>query len=122
MVDVLVVSDEPWVIDAVRAALATAEYSLTEISNPHAAADHAATTDVAVVDLQIGSMGGMAVTRELRSVADPAPPIIVLLDRDADAFLASRAGASASVRKPLEGFALRDTIDGLLTGRAPVTG
>lgn len=73
-----------------------------------------------VVDLQIGSMGGMAVIRAVREALAGAtvPPIIMLLDRAADAFLARRAGADAWVRKPLDGFELREVADHLLAAAA----
>jgi DNA-binding response OmpR family regulator len=43
-----------------------------------------------------------------------APPVILLLDRDADAFLAGRSGAVAWVRKPFSAHDLRAAVDGAL--------
>ena len=55
--------------------------------------------DIGIFDLQIGSMGGMAVTLSLRqdesSGRVPHVPIVMLLDRIADVFLARRSGADA---------------------------
>ena len=54
-------------------------------------------------------MGGMAVTHEVRSrfglAGDPSPPVVILLDRSADGFLAKRAGADGWLVKP---FTTRD--------------
>jgi DNA-binding response OmpR family regulator len=58
---------------------------------------------VAVVDLHAGSAGGFSLVREmaetdrLRSV-----PIVMLLDREQDSWLARQAGADAIKVKPLE--------------------
>lgn len=117
MADILVVADEPWVLNDVRAALGDARYSLTEMVDPRTvvATVTADAPDALVVDLQVGSMGGMAVTRAVRDAfagADtPAPPVILMLDRDADAFLAGRSGATAWVRKPFGAAELRQAID-----------
>jgi DNA-binding response OmpR family regulator len=120
MSDILVVADETWVLNDVRAALSEPRYSLHEITDPREVTDRIETTlpDAVVVDMQIGSMGGMAVTRAVRDAAAvegvTAPPIILLLDRDADAFLAGRSGAVAWVRKPFPAHELRAAIDGAL--------
>ena len=120
MIDVLVVADGPWVLDDVRAALDDGRYLLHEHTDPRTVAEAVRDSPpgLLVVDLQIGSKGGMAVTRTVRDLATTGaigamPPVIMLLDRAADAFLARRAGADAWVRKPLDGFELREAADGL---------
>ncbi|HSG78547.1 MAG TPA: response regulator [Acidimicrobiia bacterium] len=122
MPKILVVADEAWVVNDVHAALAEASYQVTVLDDPADLADtyRDVEPDVVILDLQVGSMGGMAGTREIRHVAardgtDPAP-VIVLLDREADGFLAKRAGATARLRKPFNGFDLRDLIDTLTAG------
>jgi AmiR/NasT family two-component response regulator len=37
-------------------------------------------------------------------------PVVLLLDRNADAFIAKRAGAAAWVRKPFTAFELRSAV------------
>jgi CheY-like chemotaxis protein len=116
MAEILVIADEPWVINDIRAALADDRYSITEVADPRAVAARVeeSSYDVVMVDMQVGSMGAMAVTRAVRAATRPsgaAPPVIVLLDRDADAFLARRAGATAWIRKPFGAQDLRRTIE-----------
>ena len=54
-------------------------------------------------------MGGMAVTRAIRDSEHPVP-VIILLDREADAFLAGRSGANSWITKPFTASALRATV------------
>lgn len=122
MPKILLVADEPWVVNDVHAALADASYQVTVLDDPYEIDDTYAEVapDAVILDLQVGSMGGMAITRSIRHAAghdgaEPAP-VVVLLDREADAFLAKRAGATARLCKPFNGFALRDLIDGLVAG------
>ena len=113
----LVVTDAAWVSNAVHAALPEPDYRLVDLDDPAAAASVAVaeSVDVVVVDLQVGAMGGMAVTRLVRdetgSAADPGIPVVILLDRAADSFLAKRAGARAWVTKPFSAHEIRTAID-----------
>jgi CheY-like chemotaxis protein len=113
MAHILLVADLPWVADAVRAALSGTGHDLTLTSDPAGAPALVLEQgiDVVLVDLQVDSMGGMAVTRALRAAARAAggdpPGVVLLTDREADAFLAGRAGADAWIRKPFGAFALR---------------
>lgn len=122
MADILVVTDASWVVNDVRSALTDARFSVAVAADPRSAGDAVTEQepDIVLVDLQVGSMGGMAVTRAIRDAAAVAgssrPPIVLLLDRDADGFLAGRSGADAWLRKPFTADALRSTIDALLTG------
>ena len=124
MPKILVVADESWVVNDVRSALAETRYDVTVLANPHEIVDSYAAVqpDLAIIDLQVQSMGGMAITRSIRHAALAAdaaiPPIVVLLDREVDAFLAKRAGAAARLRKPFNGFELRDTVDRLIAGES----
>lgn len=116
MTEILVIADEPWVINDIRAAVADDRHSITEVADPRtvAARVEVSSYDVVIVDMQVGSMGAMAVTRAVRAATGPSdatPPVIVLLDRDADAFLALRAGATAWIRKPFGAQDLRRTIE-----------
>ena len=113
----LVVTDEPWIRNEVHAALTAPDVSLLDHLDPATAAETASSSDVAAVicDLQIGSRGGMAVTRDLLGAAavnDTKPvPVVLLLDRSADVFLARRAGAAAWVTKPFSSHELVEALD-----------
>ena len=65
MPNIIVVTDEPWVANDVRAALAEARFEITEVGDPRAAVEACKEHEPAavIIDLQVGSMGGMAVAR-----------------------------------------------------------
>ncbi|HQT99966.1 MAG TPA: response regulator [Acidimicrobiales bacterium] len=76
--------------------------------------------DLVVADLQMGSMGAMAICLELRheesyGACEPVA-VLMLLDRRADVFLARRAGAEGFVVKPLEPLIVRQAVRALLAG------
>ena len=120
MAEIVVAADTSWVINDVRAALGDERFTIHEVADPRAvvAAVGEFAPAVVIVDLQIGSMGGMAITRAVRDAfaggVETAPPVILLLDRDADAFLAGRSGAAGWVRKPFSSGDLRAAIDQLV--------
>ena len=76
--------------------------------------------DLLVVDLQMGNMGAMAVCLELRLEESygnlPHVPVLMLLDRRADVFLAKRSGAEGWVVKPLDPMRIRRGTAALLNG------
>lgn len=128
MPDILLVADLPWVVDAVRAALAgtAGEVAVTAdpAGAPALALEHG--TGMVLVDLQVGSMGGMAVARAIRSAAHaagvPPPAVGLLLDREVDAFLAGRSAADGWVRKPFGAPELRRLVEELAGKRAARAG
>ena len=103
--NVLLVADSKWMVNQVNAALA-GPHKIIEISDPYEAEEAATTAeaDLILIDLQVGSMGGMAITRNLKSLAMAGEttdaPILLLLDRSADEFLAKRSGADGWIVKP----------------------
>ena len=76
--------------------------------------------DLVIADLQIGSMGGVAVTMALRLDASvgrvPVVPVLLLLDRVADVHLGKRCGADGWLVKPLDAFRLRRAARALAAG------
>jgi DNA-binding response OmpR family regulator len=117
---VLVASDANWVRDHVRAALCGPGFELIEVDRGHDVRQVVADRepDLAIVDLQIGNMGGMAVSIDLRLEESggrlPHVPILLLLDRQADKFLARRSTADAMLVKPIDAGTLRRTVKSLL--------
>lgn len=110
---VLLAADADWLIDEVVAALGGPDTSFTVCRDGRLVADlvEERTPDLAVLDLQIGSMGGMAVTMSLRldesAGALPHVPVLMLLDRRADLHLARRSDAEGWLIKPLDALRLR---------------
>lgn len=76
--------------------------------------------DLAILDLQIGSMGAMAICLEMRNEesygAAEAVPVLMLLDRRPDVFLARRSGAEGFLVKPLAPGRVRAAVRALLAG------
>ncbi len=121
--DVLIASDEAWVRDDVKAVLSTMpDVTVREVTAGAAVlpAVEERRPDLAVLDLQIGNMGAMAVCLDLRlehaSGRAPAVPVLMLLDRRADVFLARRSRAEGWVIKPLDPVRLRRAVRTLLEG------
>ena len=73
-----------------------------------------------IVDLQMGNMGGVAVCLDLRleeSYGDlPHVPVLMLLDRRADVFLARRSEAEGWIVKPLDPIRIRRAAKALIEG------
>ena len=120
MARVILVADADWVRNQTLSALGGPDNEMIEVTDPRTALDRADETDpdLAIIDMQVGSMGGMALTRTLKDgamVGDiGAMPILLLLDRSADTFLAKRAGADAWLVKPFSSQDLRREVDSLL--------
>lgn len=114
MSKVLLVADASWVINEVRAALSLGEWDIVDVADPRTVTEMTKDQrpDAVIVDMQVGSMGGMAVIRGIRGEVDVAdrPLTVLLLDRSADRFLARRAGADACVRKPVNAAELRKAL------------
>jgi DNA-binding response OmpR family regulator len=120
MATMLLVADDAWVRNDVAAAVTDPGTTIVTTDDPETApammAEHLCS--IAIVDMQVGSMGGMAITRLLRDAMvggsiDEAP-IVMLLDRSADVFLAGRAGADAHLVKPFTSQQLRSILTALL--------
>ena len=116
MAHLLLVADDTWVENDVAAAVTDPGTLLETINEPEEAAEvlSAQRYDAAIVDMQVGSMGGMAITRLLKdamALGDvDSTPIILLLDRQADIFLARRAGADGFIVKPFTSQQLRSAL------------
>lgn len=119
---ILVATDADYVLADVTAALDGPDVTFEVFTNGRdvtpAVRRHA--PDVAVLDLQVGSMGGMAVTMELRldeSVGITSHvPVLMLLDRRADVHLARRSNADGWLIKPLDALRLERAVATVLAG------
>ena len=121
-VHILIATDAQWVVNDVVAALDAPSTTFTIISNGRevAAAVAAQTPDIAILDMQVGSMGGMAITMDLRlDQSDgrlPKVPVLMLLDRVADIHMARRSGADGWTIKPLDSLRLRKAVTEIAAG------
>jgi CheY-like chemotaxis protein len=117
---ILVAADGRLVRDLVKSACTGPGQRVIEVSRgqdvrPTVAAE---APDVVVLDMQIANMGGIACAIDLRLEAGagrlPDVSILLLLDREADRFLAKRADADAELVKPIDPGTLRKAVDQLL--------
>ena len=124
MADVLIASDSAELRAAVRSVLDSGKDQVRELESgrdvvPAVSERH---PDLVVLDFQIGSMGGMATSLELRLEESgdrlDYVPVLLLLDRRADVYLAGRAQADGWLVKPLDPVRLRRAIQALLSGQS----
>ena len=112
-VHILVGTDADYVLNDIAAALGGPDVSFTVCRNGRDVSPvvKQRTPDLVVLDLQIGSMGGMAVTMSLRldesSGALPHVKVLMLLDRQADVHLAKRCAADGYLVKPVDPLTLK---------------
>jgi DNA-binding response OmpR family regulator len=121
MSEVLLATDADWIHQEVAAAL-DGEHTVTRVRRGADVRTAVAAREPALVilDLQIGNMGGMATCIDLRLEAGagrlPDVPVLMLLDREADVFLAKRSDADGWLVKPLDAFRLRRAVTAILEG------
>jgi DNA-binding response OmpR family regulator len=117
---ILVAADSKLVRDLVKSACIGPGQRVIEVSRgqdvrPTVAAEQ---PELVVLDMQIANMGGVACAIDLRLEAGagrlPDVSILLLLDREADRFLAKRADADAELVKPIDPGTLRKAVDKLL--------
>ncbi len=122
MPELLVVSDSYSVREAVKAAVPDTGVTVRELNHGTDVrlVVNGRKPDLIVVDSQIGRMGGMATTLDLHLEAGagrlPHVPVLMLLDRRADVFLARRSDAEGWVVKPLDPMRLGRAMSALLAG------
>ena len=123
----LLATDADWIVEQVGAALDGPDVQWTVARAGRAVRSAVARAvadgngpDLAILDLQIGTMGGVAVCLDLRLEESagrlPHIPVLMLLDRSADVFLAQRPGAEGWLIKPLDAIRLRRAVRTILAG------
>lgn len=74
--------------------------------------------DLVITDCQVQSMGGVAIALDLKLEESggraPHVPVLILLDRRADVFLAKRSAAEGYLVKPLDPIRIRRAVEALL--------
>ena len=118
----LIVSDSESVLAELRSALEDDE---TEVRELHAGEDVRPAVeedppDLVITDLQVGNMGGVAICLDLHLEESggriPHVPVVILLDRRADVFLARRSASEGWLVKPLDAIRIRRAARAVLDG------
>jgi DNA-binding NtrC family response regulator len=123
---VLVYSDDRATRDKVRLAIGrrpAADLPLVEIieTATHAAVIDALEkggVDLAVLDGEAVPIGGMGIARQAKEEIFQAPPILLLIGRRDDAWLATWSRAEAAVAHPLDPMEVASAVADLLRRRA----
>jgi DNA-binding response OmpR family regulator len=74
--------------------------------------------DVMVLDGEAQPSGGMGVCRRARDEIHDCPPVLLVIGRRDDGWLATWSGADAVVSHPIDPRALADALAGLMRQRA----
>ena len=125
---VLLATDADWIHEEVDAAIAGDDIEVLRVNEGvHVLpVTHEMHPDLVILDQQIGNMGAMAACMSLRldESVDKLEhvPVLILLDRDVDIFLASRCEADGWLVKPLDAFRLRRAATALLAGETYTEG
>jgi DNA-binding response OmpR family regulator len=112
-VHILLATDADWIVDEVTAALGGPDTSFTVCREGRLVSKLVGERppDLAVLDLQVGSMGGMAIAMALRLDESggllPHVKVLMLLDRQPDVYLAQRSSADGWLIKPLDALRLK---------------
>jgi DNA-binding NarL/FixJ family response regulator len=122
MPTVLICSDAAWVHDEVRASVPGGDTVVRSLTAGRSVRDAVATEepDLVILDMQISDMGAIAVTYDLHLEASggrsPDVPVLLLLDRNADVFLAKQCKADGWLVKPLDPIRIRKAMRAVLAG------
>lgn len=115
---ILVVDDEPMVLDIISRDLIAAGFRVTTAASGAAAlkAARADRPDVAVIDLLMPGLDGYALCSMFKRDLSLRVPVVIITARSdqADEQRARDLGADLFLRKPFSSKALRDGITGLL--------
>jgi len=99
------------------------EIDWVEAATPAAvvAAAEAGGVDLLVLDGEADKLGGMGLGRQLKEEIYRCPPVLVLIGRPQDAWLASWSEADATVSRPLDPMALHRAVVELLAATTDAT-
>jgi DNA-binding response OmpR family regulator len=121
---ILVAAEASWIRNQVQTAFVEPGQRVVEVSRGQDVREAVAEYEpsVVVLDMQIGNMGGIAVALDLRLEAGeeriPDTRILLLLDREADRFLARRADVDGVLVKPVDAGRLRRAVKNILRAEA----
>lgn len=120
MTKVLLATDSDEIAEETFAALVSKETTVSRVKRGEDVREIAKQLepDLVILDLQIGNMGGVATSLDLRheiSAGRLKPTkILMLLDREADLWIASEAKVDEQLVKPLNALQLRKKAESIL--------
>ncbi len=123
---VLVFSQRAEVRDAVRTAVGRfpaadvgpVQYLECATGDEVVAAVDAGSVDLCVLDGEAQPTGGMGIARQLKDEVADCPPMVVLIARQADRWLAHWSMAEATLAHPVDPLVAPEVVAGLLRARA----
>jgi DNA-binding NarL/FixJ family response regulator len=130
-ITLLVYSSSATVRDRVRSALGTRPAPDIEIEIVEASTGGEVVArcdeggiDVALLDGEAAPTGGLGLCRQLKDELDAAPPVLVLVGRRDDAWLATWSRAEGVVQHPVDAMQITDAVLALVprAGAAIATG
>lgn len=120
---VLLVSTNPRITSEVETALVgKGDVELLEVRTPERALqqlDEVGGFGLVLADADTAPTGGFALSREVKAreqMGAEMPPVILLIARDDDRFLAKWSQADAYLRKPPDPFDLAEVVDAVVAG------
>ena len=128
MPNVLLATDSDEVFTEIDAALGSSDTRVNRVRTGREVRQAVIDSDpdLVILDLQIGSMGGFATCLDLRleEGADRLEPqaILLLLDREADVFMARRSGADGWLIKPLSARRIEAAAAAVMAGESLTEG
>lgn len=122
MPEILIAADAQNVFDEIRSVVEEPDTTVRWVRSGEAVREevNARPADLVIADMQIGTMGGIAVALDLKLEADAGRlepcPVLLVLDRRPDVFMARRSGADGWIMKPLDPIRIRTAVAALLAG------
>jgi len=122
MAKVLLISDATVVLNELLAVVDDGENEIVSLRNADELRDTVdkLEPDLVITDCQVQSMGGIAICHDLKLEESGGRlahvPVLILLDRRADVFLAKTALAEGYLVKPMDPIRLRHAMQALLAG------
>jgi two-component system response regulator RegX3 len=116
---ILVVDDEPAIVDAVTYALRASGFEVDTSGDGESALEAARTNgyDVLVLDVRLPGLSGIEICRRLRSESDVPILILTAMDAEVDRVLGLEAGADDYVTKPFSVAELVSRVRAILRRR-----